>query len=325
MGLSALRKIQIGTESVKGTAVAATAALLGTLSMKDTPTIHRPQEERGLLAPYHRSVKVGNMAELSFNGDATFEQILYWLHMGIEGSVTPTGAGAAKLWTFTPGLTAASTLNSFTLEYGDDVQAQEAEYCMAKSIEISGAMNDALKVKCDMFGRKLTNCSFTGALTPPTVESIPGQYCKVYIDDEDGTIGTTEVAAVLHGFNYRIKTGLVPARYGSGSLDFTEYAEGPKDIEVQMTLAFKSAVNTERANYDGETKRLVRIEAIGSLIEGSDYKELTLDACGVWTNWNSLGEQDGHDVVDVTLSGEYGSNYGKLFEVAVQSAVTSLP
>lgn len=133
-GSRTLRKIQIGKETNKGDAVAATARLLGTMTMKDTPTLYRPKEDRGSLAEFIRSFKIANLAALSFEADVNFEQILYWLHMGVLGGVTPSGGGDAKTWLFTPGISAPNAFNSFTIEFGDDVQAWETEYCLASQI-----------------------------------------------------------------------------------------------------------------------------------------------------------------------------------------------
>ena len=327
MGLRALRKIQIGEEGTKGGAVAATAALLGTLTMQDSPTIHRPVEERGTLAEFSRSLKVANLAELAVEGDATFEQILYLLHMGVLGNVTPSVVDtSARLWTFTPAMTAAGVFDSFTIEYGDDVQAWETEFCLAKSVEISGAMGEAMRMRGSIFGRKMTQTTFTASLTPPTVESIPMQEAKLYIDAEDGTIGTTEKASTLIAFTYTINTGLAPKRYGDGSIDFTSYAETFKGVELKATFAFNSAAEVQRALFDGETLRLIRIKAEGSLAGAvSALRTLTLDVCGIYTGFTTLQERDGEDVVEITLSSQRGATYTKLFEVAVQNAVTALP
>jgi len=327
-GQSALRKIQIGQEDYKGTAVAATAALLGKLTMKDSPTIHRPDEERGNLADFKRSVKVGNLAELGFEGDATFEQILYWLHMGVLGAVTPTAdATNGKLWTFTPAMTAAGVFDSFTIEHGDDVVAWEVEYCMAKQIEIAIAMNAAVTVKADIFGRKKTVAAFTGSLTPPTVETILGQAFKLYIDAETGSMGGTVKASSLISATFTIKTGLVPIRYGDGSQDFTTYFEQPKGVDLKMVFAFNSGAEVERLLFDGSTLRLIRLQGDGSAIAGAEasQKRLTLDFCGIYTDFSTLEERDGEDVVSVTMSTQRGANYTKLFEVAVINAVSSLP
>jgi len=328
MGLKALRKIQIGEEGAKGTAVAATAILLGALTMKDAPTIHRPDEERGSMAEFFRSIKVANLAELSFEGDATFEQILYLLHMGVLGNVTPSGDGSETpyLWTFTPAMAAAGVYDAFTLEYGDDIQAWETEFCMASEISIKGALNEAMSMGAAIFGRKLTAASFTSALSLPTVESIPFQKAKLYIDDEDGTIGSTEKSSLLVAAEYVISTGLTYKRYADGSIDFSNYQEGVKNVELKMTFAFNAAAEVERLLFDGSTLRLFRVEAKGSDMGGTlGNKKLTLDLCGIYTDFSTLEDREGEDVVSVTISGQLSTNYTKLFEVAVTNDVATLP
>jgi len=326
MGIKALRKIQIGKETDKGTAVPATAALLGGLTMKSSPTIHRPVEERGTMAEFSRSVKVADLAELTFEGDATFEQILYLLHMGILGSVSPSEVDTTgKLWTFTPAMVAVGAFDSFTIEYGDDVQAWETEYCLARAIEISGAMNEAMRMRAEIFGRQMTPVTFTPSIDPPTVESIPFQQVKLYIDDETGTIGTTEKSSSIISASYSINTGLYAKRYGDGLIIFSVYGEGIKGIELRMTFAFNAGAEVERLLFDGKTLRLIRLEIEGSVISDAIKKKLTLDFCGIYTDFATLSERDGEDVVEVVMSTQQGTNYTTLFEVAVTNAITTLP
>ena len=540
MGLKMLRKIQIGEEATKGTAVAATAALLGGLTMKESPTIHRPVEERATLAEFSRSIKVANLAELTFEGDATFEQILYPLHMGVLGSVSPPDAnpisvehddntipldlantydgvpatsetilaftvaedyicirsatkfnavrvdigatpnavasvisaiecldGATnwvactsvvdgtespagtsmaidgvitfvpnalwgidtfdavdgywiriswsvdwtastiindfyvesldRTWTFTPTMTAAGTFDSFTIEYGGDVEQWETEFCLARRVEISGAMNEPLRMRSEIFGRKMSVCNFTTAITPPTVESILTQKGRLYIDAETGTIGTTEKSATLIGFTYTINTGLGFKRYADGSIDFSNYSETVKGVDLRMTFAFNAGAETERLFFDGETLRLIRMifdgsEAqntdstdsvvdapltadaltvevnvpgnfsIGEIIKMQDeyclitnivandltitrgyngstpaehiattpiyiiqFKQLTLDFCGIYTDWATLSEREGEDIVEVTMSTQRGTTYTTLFQQTVVNNVRVLP
>ena len=398
MGIKALRKIQIGKETTKGTAVAASAALLGELTMKSSPTIYRPVEERGTLAEFSRSVKVANLAELVYTGSATFEQVLYILHMGILGNVTPVGAGTAKFWTFTPSIAAAGVFDSFTIEYGDDIEQWESEFCMASELELSGAMNEPMKMRGNIFGRKMTVCNFTPDISPPAVEDILTQKARLYIDTETGKIGATEKASTLIAFTYTIKTGLTPKRFANGSIDFSTYNETFKGIELKMTFAFNAGAEAERLEFDGETLRLIRIEAIGSEAQAKEDstqvipaggitadatsfdvadgtkitvdrvylvgtermlvtaiatntltvvrgyegttaashvankviylvhdKRLRLDFCGIYTDWATLSERDGEDVVEVTLSDQRGTTYTKLFEVAVENKVGTLP
>ncbi len=54
-------------------------------------------------------------------------------------------------------------------------------------------------------------------------------------------------------------------------------------------------------------------------------KRLTIDACGIWEDFESLGTSDGKDVVDAKLSGQLGANYTGLYEVVVANGVAVLP
>ena len=401
MGIKALRQLQIGEEALatQGTAVPATAVLLGELEMKSSPTIYRAPEHRGTLAEFSRSVKVANLAELVYTGSATFEQILYLLHMGVLGDSSPGGAGDAKYWTFTPSMTAAGVFDSFTIEYGDDIEQWETEFCLASEIEISGAMNEPMKMRGNIFGRKMTVCDFTSVGNPPTVEDILTQKARLYIDTETGKIGATIKSNQLIAFTYTIRTGLTPKRYADGSIEFSTYNETFKGVDLKMTFAFNANAEVERLLFDGETKRLIRIEAVGSsaqadedstaavgtggwTIDGTNLlvtdssvltadriikvdserilvtalpdathitavrayegttaathtaatalnkvhdKRLRLDFCGIYTDWATLSDRDGEDIVEVTLSDERGTTYTKLFEVAVENKVGTLP
>jgi len=327
MGLTALRKVQIGKETTKGTAVPATAALLGRVTIEPRPTKHDPVEDRGSLITPYRSIRVAEEIGLTFEGDATFEQILYFLSMGIKGAVTPSGTGDDKTWVFTPAKTAAGTFDSFTIEAGDDIQAVEVEYCMASRIRFSGGMAAPVTVSVDMFGRQITNTTFTGSIAPPAIETILGQKSKLYIDDETGTMGGTEKSASLISWTYDIETGLYVKRYGDGSILFSSYGEKGGKVSLQVTAAFNSGINTERANADMEKQRLIRIATTGSIITGIIPKSLLLDVCGVYESgsFKLLEERDGEDVVSFTLNSQNSPTYGKGFEVTVVNKVSSLP
>ncbi len=54
-------------------------------------------------------------------------------------------------------------------------------------------------------------------------------------------------------------------------------------------------------------------------------KRLTLDCCGIWESFESLGERDGEDVIDCVLTGQLGSNYTGLYGVEVVNGVAALP
>lgn len=328
-GIRAFRKIQIGKEATRGTAVPATAKLMGELTMKETLSLHRPELDVGRFSRINTSEVAGRIAELSFKGGATFEQILYFLLMGVKGNITPTqpDGESTYLWTFSPNLEASNVPDSFTVEYGDNVKAYESEYALASNLEISGAVDEALQLAADMFARQMTEATFTPALTDPSVESVLMNKGKLYIDDAGTGIGTTEKSSTLIAFTWRLPTGLVAKKYADGELYFSSFGEQKRGIELELTFAFNSNASAERANFVSQTKRFIRLEFTGSEIETSYNKKLTLDMCCLYNpdGWNTLEERDGEDIVAVTLSSVYDATWQKEFEVAVQNALATLP
>ena len=155
MSLEAFRRIQIGVESVRGSAVAATKKLIGTLTMTPEAIFHRPVDERNSLAEFFREIEVARRSSLRFEGDATYEQLIDFLSMSMKGSITPTTPGGgtdSRDWTFTPNLTTKNVQDSYTIEYGDDTQEFETKFSLVENLELAIAMNEAVVLRADMFG-----------------------------------------------------------------------------------------------------------------------------------------------------------------------------
>jgi len=327
-GQTAFRKVQIGEESTHGTAVAATAKLLATLSMKENLALIEPVLEDGRLSNYLNSEVGGRMAELRLDMPATYEQILYALHAGLKGNITPAQQAetTAYLWDFDPNLVASNAQDSFTIEFGDDIQAFYAEYCLARELRLSGALDEALQLSADIFGRQLTTCGFTAALTVPAIEHILMNKGKFYIDDAGSGLGDTEKAATLIAMDLRLPTGVAPAKYADGNLYFASHNEGKRHLELDLTVAFNSTINTERTKFIDRSKRFIRIEFTGTLIEGAYYKELTIDVCGRYAeDILPLEERDGENIARVKFVSCYDATWLKEFQIQVMNKVTTLP
>ncbi|MDD4984191.1 MAG: hypothetical protein PHQ43_00180 [Dehalococcoidales bacterium] len=325
-GISAFRKIQIGTESPAGTKVDASARLLGQLTMEELMTLHRPVDQIGVLMENHRTVIAGEAVELGFDGDATFEQILYFLHMALlTGSKTGPTDTTAYTWTYDPSDDSANTPTTFTLEYGDNAQEHEVEYAGIEELTISGAMHEPWKVKAKMFARNLAASSFTNSIALPTVEAILTNKTQLYIDSTGAGLGGTEVASHLVDFSLKI-SGFKPVKHGGTTLFFTSLAEPPKKITLDMNLVFSSVLEAERLLYVAGTKRFVQLKATGSLAgSASAYKTATISFCGVYTKFGSLGDKDGETVVPVTIEAEYDTTWSKLITAVIVNKVATLP
>jgi len=160
-------KLEAGQESTAGTAVAATTKVP---SLKFHPgmgylNIVQPEEERGNLAMYHRNYVASQLVEGALEGEATFEELTIPLCMSIEdinGAATTTAWGASYDWVFEPSWTSTNTPGTWTLEFGDDVQAYETAYVFGTDLNISGSTEEAWQVSCNVVGRAIDTCTFTG-------------------------------------------------------------------------------------------------------------------------------------------------------------------
>jgi len=254
---TALKRIQIGLESTRGTLVAADTVLLGALQYTDDRAFHMPEdEERNSLALLHRQTEIAKGTTLQFTGAVTFEQILQFLSMGVKGAITPTTPTNGVLtrdWTFLPTLTALNAPDSFTFEYGDDQQEYECGYVMAEQLELAFAMGEVGQLSANLFGKATAKSTFTGALSAPTVEDVVSQTMKFYKDTSWANLGNTEKAAILANATIRIPTGFTKVPYGDGSTEWSTHGESKRAAEVEITLRHNADVVIPLVNEHPET------------------------------------------------------------------------
>src|SRR5512139_3246199 len=104
MGVKQLRKIQIGCEvDTAGTVTAATAQLRFMGTMEDGRTLVFPEETVGILGGTDRQYTSAYLAKIDMEGDATFEQLPYYLNASIhtDTGVAQDGAGTGYVRTYT--------------------------------------------------------------------------------------------------------------------------------------------------------------------------------------------------------------------------------
>jgi len=323
-GLYTFRDVRCAPETTPGTKVTtATARLLGKLTAPlGAPILHRPQEETGSLAGNTRTVVVGEELKMSFEGDCTFEQLVYLLNMGIKGITTPTGTSPTYTWAFKHTLTSPSTPKSFSFQFGDDEAVYDAEYVLASGLQISGKMDAPLTMKADLFGRNFAASSWNpavGALASQTVETALSNKMRLYIDAAGGTIGSTEKAATIISFDWKLDTRYVPRKRGGSNLYFAGISQGRPKLTVDMTVEFNAGVEAEAVIFRAGTRRLFRLE-----IPGTGTKKITFDWSGVYTDFGPLEEQDGMDTVKLKTELELDTVFTDLFSATVINSVASL-
>ena len=331
-GSRSLRKIQLGKESggTAGTPVAATTIWRGMGVIHDIQEVIFPEEDVGILGGTDRSYIGRYWSEITFDSiEATFEQLPYICEAGIAIEVpTQDGAGSGYIYNYLAPTTTANTIETYTVEGGDNQQAEEFDYAFVKSFNLSGTGQGALMMSADWQGRQTTNSTFTGALTIPAVEEVIVNDGKLYIDDDTGTVGDTVVSSTLFGIDLAWSTGLNAYWAVDGSKDFNIAKFTADEIILSLNYEHNASAVTEKAKYRAGSTRLIRL-----IFEGSDLatagvyskKTLIIDLAGVYEDWSALEDSDGNDTVTATVRCRYSRVDTLKAEITIVNELTTLP
>lgn len=323
-GLYAFRDIRVAVETTPGTKEdTADQRLLGILTAPMSGVVlHRPLEERGSLAPQRRTVKIAEDLPLTFEGDLIFDSISYLLGMGIEAKAAKdSGEASPYSWDYIPALTTVNTPAACTFQFGDNLAVYDIAYCIARQLQISGRMNEVVKMKAEMFGRNFEVGEFAPAqgdtgIDPATVEVGQSNKCKLYIDALGGTPGTNEVTATLLGFTWTLDTGFRPVVHGGAALYFDAIQQNFPKITCEITAEFNTGMEAERVHHQAGTVRLFQIYIGGS---GDDF--LKLNFSGVYTRWEPLSEEEGLEIARFTIESQYDSGLTSLFSAILSNSL----
>jgi hypothetical protein len=329
-GVKALRKIEGGDETTAGTAVASSFVWRGEGTAADIREVVHPPEDIGILMGDDRTYIPKLGVELTFEETpATFEQLPYILEAGVE-TETPTqdGAGSDYIYTYNFPTTAQRTPRTYTFEYGDDVDAWEAEYCFVKEFTLSGAAGEALNMSATWEGRQESDASFTGS-SVPTVEEILFSTGELYIDGVSTFPATTKKSSTFVSMELTVTTGHQAYWTADGNLYFTATKQIAPEALLKITFEHDATATAERTAWKAQTARSIRIEFTGSTVTtaGTTYstKQLFIDLVGKWETFEPFEDNDGNNTVTGTLRCRYdgtATSSGRFIVVNELSALT---
>jgi len=333
-GVRDLGITQLGRETTKGTAVAATTRWVGMTTLDPNEPRLYPQIQNGLLLQNKATAPIAKKAtNFSLEADLSFEQLLHVLNMCFFGLTTGTGAGADKTWTFNPTFTADPGLNSFTLQKrmtdGSTNWDERVAYAMGKSFEISGAIGENTKLSMDGFGRPIELATaITGAIAVPTVNFVPVSLWKVYVDDAFGGLGGTQLLGTLYGFRFNFTSMAQPKDYIDGRADLSFSSHGIKAgyFTLELQGEFQAQLAAEQAKARSALQRFIRLEATGAALGASNYK-ITIDLCAGYEEglFDSDGDRDGNDSVTLSYVQDYNAAAPLAAKIIVVNALAALP
>lgn len=330
-GVKALRKIQLGKETTAGTAVAATNIWRGLGTIEDQREIVVADEDVGVLLRPSRPYTARYQAGLTLEPvEATFEQLPYILEMGMKGIWTAgtADAGSGKVYAYSVGTTAAQTINTFTIEGGDNEQAEEMEYAFCRSFTLSGDSGQAWMMSAELVGRQVATASFTTSISIPTVEEMLFPKTTLYINTA-GSVGTTSKSNTLMAAELNVSnTGFVPVYTADGQLYFGWHKGQGAEATLTLTFEHETTSIAEIAAWRAGTERAIRLLTTGAALAttGTTHttKKMIIDCWGRWERFTKLGDRDGNDIVEGTLRIGYSPTAAKALEITIVNELATL-
>lgn len=337
-GIKRLQRIQLGKESVAGTAVAATTRWRGMGNMLDDQRkIEEIEEMIGIIDGADRDAVVQLLGMIQLAEIAmTPEQFQYLLVMGIGGSTTGSadGGGTDKVYTTNLPTTAVPTAVPYSIEAGDNFEVEGLEYCVCTKVGISFAMGQTARMSGTLMGRQVQRLSggFAGGATIPAVSELVTQKGKVYLDAIGGSYGATQVSSVIIGGKIDYEFMWQPTFTMDGNLYYAYPSYVGHKVTGELTFLHDTAGagNTgAKADFRARTPKLLRVDLIGDAAQtpGTTYstKKVIIDLPIKYLNPGPLADNNGNDIVVMKFHSRYNTTAGNQGKFIVVNELSSLP
>jgi hypothetical protein len=329
-GIKPLRQVKLGKQPSTA-AVATTTVWHGNALAEDTRVQRFIGADVGIMSgtddTYVPKLGAAILVEAT---PATFEQLPHLLEMNIKKVTTGVadGGGSGKVYTYAFPTTAVPTLGYYTIETGDNQEAEEVDYCFGTDLTLTGDEGEAWTMGSSLIGRQVTVSSFTTTATLPSVEVILFQKTKLYIDAIGGSFGSTLKSNTLLAAQFTYRNGARAKFTADGNLYFSFVQPTMPEARLRLTFEHDTTGTAEKVNWRAQTARKIRLLSQGSaLTTAGTYstKTLIIDLCGKWEKFNKIGERNGNDILEGEFVGKYSSTAGDFGKVLVVNLVTALP
>lgn len=331
-GIKALRKLQFGRETTSGLISSPTFIYRGMGTIEDRREVKFPNEDVGLLGGTTRSYTPKHEAGLLLESvPATFEMFPHILEMGIK-SATPTTdgtTGSGYIYAYAFPTTAPNAIKTYTIEGGDNQEAEVMEYCHVTDFTLTGDERQSWMVGANITGRQVALQAFTAAITIPTVEEMLFQKTRLYIDAIDGSWGGTVKSNTLLAAQLSVKTGMTAKYTADGNLYFSFIQTLAPEVRLRLTFEHDTVSAAQKVLWRAETAALIRLDISGSTLAtpGTLYstKKCLIDLAGKWESFKKIGDRNGNDVMEGEFVARYDSTGSKFGTITVVNTLSALP
>jgi hypothetical protein len=330
-GVRLLSHFQIGKETTPGSAVAATKRFDPDLSSAFTvdwmKTFHEGRQT-GARTNISYATQQGTMVTINYRTpDDTgigFDQLPYFFHF--PGGGTAGSGSTAVTWGHSWGGTSAGSALAYTIEFGDDVQNFEAEYCQPRVLRLSADPSGLTQLEAEFYGRQSSKTTKTSlsALSPVR---IPGYLWKPrFATAQSGLAAASDVPNFLVGWNAEWTTGLVPRFYQDGLAYFGQAVEAAP-VRGNLSLTVESNSTAISQFYDkaaSDTIDFVQLKALGPTLGSTAYTAQVQFAVNYRDVVPLGGEADGVNLYNITAEIVYDSTWNQSIGATVVCNATAL-
>jgi hypothetical protein len=330
-GVKALRQINLGQEGTPGTAVAGTTKWRGSGVLQDDRVTKFPAEDVGILTGTDRSYVPKLAGSLLLESvPATFEQIGHIFEMGIQtAAASADGAGSDFIYEYIFPTTAANTIKTYTIETGDNSEAEEMEYCFVTDFTLTGDEGEAWMMSANVIGRQVAVSTFSATAPIPTVEEMLFQKTKLYIDAATASWGGTIKSNTLLSAQFTYKTGNKAIFAADGNLYFSSHKTVMPEIRLRLAFEHDAIGIAQKVLGRAQTAQKFRLLIQGSAFAsaGTTYsvKTCMIDIVGKYEKWNKIGERNGNDIIELEVIGRYNADAASAGIITLVNELSALP
>ena len=332
----------------------------GNMTVTPSAELFTPEEQAGVFATNHSVIHTSRGTELSWEGPADFAQIVDFLLMGLKGNVVPTTVGDGFVWEFTPNNSSTNFHQSFTVEHGDDKMVARVPYVLASEIGFSGGIAEVMNMSASMFGREMvlrvveeTDGSITGlaantrfqeaasreqlftqraATTDspfgvlPRANMITMSRSKVFLDDNWGELGTTQMSGVVRSWEFTLPSGLAMFKTAEGLYDYIQHTEATRAATVSLTLVSEDAPIVEWKRWLDSNLRTIRITIDGpDITENVLRHQLIIDMNVRWNeNAEIFSDDEGRSMIVMSGTTFFDRKNNNAYGTAVSSTSANI-
>lgn len=334
------RRWYFGKQTVHGTAVTATRAVAASGVLEVNPNwTDQTDVDLGsvdiMLNPYRTSTDVTASLTLP---RLSYDDLPHLFAAALRGGVSPVTSGSAHTWTHESVSTSATTLDEFTVNWADDVNADgmRAKDGIITNLELSFSedLGPWQASASWLFG------SVDGGVTPASgllvgsnLPLIYGADTSLYIDSTSGGIGTTKITDALHRATITIASEVDTKRFAAGSN--SRFAVAGYGLTGRtITASFTFAKTSQTVGILGEAAKWLSADPVNRFfkVEAISAQEITPGTPYSWDlrfsgTWRTRTDEavGGNSVVVLECTGRYDAGLGYAIRSSAVTGRATLP